>query len=79
MAIFFEVANVNYRSVSLSLVFLMLFAPITAIADRAPVLRQIGVPHDYYFREMYLPQLTTGPSTLSWSPDGRELVYSMQG
>jgi Tol biopolymer transport system component len=24
-------------------------------------------------------QLTTGPSSLSWSPDGKSLVYSMNG
>jgi Tol biopolymer transport system component len=28
---------------------------------------------------MYLPQLTTGPSSLAFSPDGKELVYSMAG
>jgi Tol biopolymer transport system component len=28
---------------------------------------------------LYLPQLTSGPSSLSWSPDSRELVYSMGG
>lgn len=50
-----------------------------ALAERAPVLKQIAVPHDYYFREMYLPQLTTGPSSATWSPDSRTLVYSMQG
>lgn len=50
-----------------------------AQADREPVLKQIDVPHHYYFREMYLPQLTTGPGSLAWSPDGRSLVYSMQG
>ncbi|MFQ6005983.1 MAG: CehA/McbA family metallohydrolase [Woeseia sp.] len=50
-----------------------------ALAEREPVLRQIDVPHSYYYREMYLPQLTAGPSSLSWSPDGRTLVYSMQG
>ncbi len=50
-----------------------------ALADREPVLKQIKVPHHYYYREMYLPQLTTGPGSLSWSPDGRSLVYSMQG
>lgn len=48
-------------------------------AERTTVLRQIDVPHNYYFREMYLPQLTSGPSALAWSPDGGELVYSMQG
>jgi Tol biopolymer transport system component len=43
------------------------------------VLAQIDLPHNYYFREMYLPQLTTGPSALAFSPDGNELVYSMAG
>ena len=46
---------------------------------RETVLKQIDVPHNYYYREMYLPQLTSGPSSLSWSPDGTALVYSMQG
>lgn len=50
-----------------------------AVADRQLVLRQIDVPHHYYYREMYLPQLTSGPSSLSWAPDGTSLVYSMQG
>src|ERR687889_2328698 len=48
-------------------------------AQRAPVLRQIKVPHSYYYREMYLPQVTSGPSSVTWSPDGSELIYSMQG
>ncbi len=50
-----------------------------AWAERETVLKQIDVPHNYYFREMYLPQLTSGPSSLAWSPDGETLVYSMQG
>ncbi|HTK41834.1 MAG TPA: CehA/McbA family metallohydrolase [Gemmatimonadales bacterium] len=50
-----------------------------AQAQREPVLKQINEPHSYYFREMYLPQLTSGPSGAAWSPDGQELVYSMQG
>lgn len=58
---------------------LALLTATMALADRAPVLKQIKVPHDYYYREMYLPELTTGPSALSWSPDGRTLVYSMAG
>ncbi|MEK7403278.1 MAG: hypothetical protein AABZ80_13055, partial [Gemmatimonadota bacterium] len=37
------------------------------------------VPHSYYWREMYVPQVTTGPSSFTWSPDAKELVYSMQG
>ena len=55
----------------------MLSAP--AQAERLPVLKQIDLPHPYYFREMYLPQLTSGPSSLAWSPDSRELIYSMAG
>jgi len=50
-----------------------------AMAQRQPVLRQIDLPHPYYYREMYLPQLTSGPSSLCWSADSRELVYSMAG
>jgi TolB protein len=48
-------------------------------AQREPVLKQIDVPHPYYYREMYLPQLTTGPSSVAWSPDVGSLVYSMAG
>ncbi|MDH3519232.1 MAG: CehA/McbA family metallohydrolase [Myxococcales bacterium] len=48
-------------------------------AGREPVLKQIRVPHSYYYREMYLPQPTSGPSAVDWSPDGTTLVYSMQG
>ena len=50
-----------------------------ANAERETVLKQINVPHNYYYREMYLPQLTAGPSALAWSADGKHLVYSMQG
>src|SRR5580700_8830218 len=50
-----------------------------AVAERLPVLQQIDLPHPYYFREMYLPQLTSGPSSLAWSPDSSELIYSMAG
>jgi Tol biopolymer transport system component len=48
-------------------------------AERLPVLGQIDLPHPYYFREMYLPQLTSGPGSLAWSPDSGELIYSMAG
>ena len=51
----------------------------SAQADRVRVLPQIDLPHDYYYREMYLPQLTTGPSSATFSPDGRELIYAMGG
>ncbi|HXW92279.1 MAG TPA: CehA/McbA family metallohydrolase [Terriglobales bacterium] len=48
-------------------------------AQREPVLKQIDLPHPYYYREMYLPQLTTGPSAAAWLADSRALVYSMAG
>ncbi len=48
-------------------------------AQRVPILPQIDLPHNYYFRELYLPQLTSGPSSVTWSPDNNELVYSMAG
>jgi len=50
-----------------------------ALAGREPVLKQVDLPHSYYWRELYLPQLTTGPSSASFTPDGRALVYSMGG
>jgi TolB protein len=52
---------------------------LPAAAQRRPVLTQIDLPHPYYYREMYLPQLTSGPSSVTWSPDSREVVYSMAG
>src|SRR6202030_1872066 len=54
-----------------------LIAAFTCLAQREPVLKQIDVPHPYYFREMYLPQLTTGPVAVAWSPDSKSLLYSM--
>jgi len=48
-------------------------------AGREPVLKQVDLPHSYYWRELYLPQLTTGPSSASFLPDGNTLVYSMAG
>ncbi|HEY3280496.1 MAG TPA: hypothetical protein VGJ83_08275, partial [Gemmatimonadales bacterium] len=53
--------------------------PSRATAQREPVLKQVGLPHAYYWREMYVPQVTSGPSSATWSPDGTELIYSMQG
>jgi TolB protein len=50
-----------------------------AEAGREPVLRQVDLPHSYYWRELYLPQLTTGPSSVSFMPDGKTLIYSMGG
>jgi len=48
-------------------------------AGREAVLKQVDLPHNYYFREMYLPQQTSGPQYPVFSPDGSELVYSMAG
>ena len=53
--------------------------PLPRSPQREPVLKQIDLPHSYYFREMYLPQLTSGPSSVAFSPDGASLVYSMAG
>jgi TolB protein len=58
---------------------LFLVSCVSCFAQREQVLKQIDLPHPYYFREMYLPQLTTGPSAAAWSPDSRSLVYSMAG
>jgi TolB protein len=63
----------------IAVVSLLPAAPAVLLAQRRPVLQQIKVPHSYYYREMYLPQVTNGPSSATWSPDGRELIYSMQG
>ena len=53
--------------------------PATFAAGREPVLKQVDLPHNYYFREMYLPQLTSGPQYPVFSPDGKDVVYSMGG
>ena len=60
------------------LVLLIAGAPLAA-QQREAVLNQVRVPHAYYWREMYVPQPTSGPSAVTWSPDGQELIYSMQG
>jgi TolB protein len=60
---------------SLTLLIFPLVLPCAA--QRKPVLPQIDLPHPYYYREMYLPQLTSGPSSVAWSPDSNEVVYSM--
>src|SRR5580765_5264599 len=67
----------NFRNALVTGVLLACVA--TVQAARGPVLGQIQLPHNYYYREIYLPQLTTGPSALAFSPDGKELVYSMGG
>lgn len=56
----------------------LLLAPV-AQAGREPVLPQVKVPHSYYWRELYLPQLTDGPSAVAFLPDGKGVVYSQGG
>jgi TolB protein len=56
------------------------FAASAALASgREPVLKQVDLPHNYYWRELYIPQLTTGPSSAAFTPDGTALIYSMMG
>jgi len=57
----------------------LLLVPAPLLAQREAVLKQVDVPHAYYWREMYVPQVTSGPSAAAWSPDGTELIYSMDG
>jgi len=68
-----------FTAMTLLVVMGCLLSATSAWAERETVLKQIDLPHNYYYREMYLPQLTNGPSSVSWSPDGKSLVYSMQG
>ena len=70
-------ASTQIRSFGIALV--LMTSTVIAHAERAPVLQQIDAPHDYYYREMYLPQVSSGPQSPAWSPDGRAIVYSMQG
>ena len=56
-----------------------MLVPIAADGAREFVLKQIDLPHGYYWREMYIPQPTTGPSAAAFAPDGKSLVYSMAG
>ncbi|HXE90003.1 MAG TPA: CehA/McbA family metallohydrolase [Terriglobales bacterium] len=68
-----------FRAAQSLVLLTALIFPLPLLAQREPVLKQIDLPHSYYFREMYLPQLTTGPSSVAWSPDGKWLVYSRAG
>ena len=58
---------------------LCLLLASAAQAGREPVLKQVDLPHTYYWRELYIPQLTTGPSSAAFTPDGKALIYSMGG
>ena len=54
-------------------------AAAAGAAGREPVLKQVDLPHTYYWRELYIAQLTTGPSSAAFTPDGKALIYSMGG
>src|SRR5438552_17961506 len=74
-----ERRKVRLLSVMLLSVLLLSVLPSFRLSgQRAPVLKQIHVPHAYYWRELYLPQATSGPSPAAWSPDREELRYSLQ-
>lgn len=60
------------------LIFVLIITTSNLHAQRVPVLNQIDLPHNYYFREMYLPQLTSGPSSACWANDSI-IVFSMAG
>nr|MBP7982241.1 PD40 domain-containing protein [Arenimonas sp.] len=66
------------HNILLSAVLTMVTA-MPATAQREAVAKQVDMPHNYYWREMYLPQLTAGPSWLAFYPDGKSLLYSMSG
>jgi len=68
---------VKKRAIFLFSFVLIFSSPLSA--QRRPVLPQIDLPHPYYYRELYLPQLTSGPSSVAWAPDSNEVVYSMAG
>ncbi|MBS0364620.1 MAG: CehA/McbA family metallohydrolase [Proteobacteria bacterium] len=53
----------------------VLAAVLPGLCDAA----SLDLPHAYYYREMYLPQPTSGPSGACWSADSHELIYSMAG
>ncbi|MBV8495833.1 MAG: CehA/McbA family metallohydrolase, partial [Gammaproteobacteria bacterium] len=59
--------------------FALLPGLIVGAAYAQPHPPLIDLPHSYYYQELYLPQLTSGPGSAAWSPDSRELIYSMAG
>jgi TolB protein len=64
---------------ALTALILAAAASTAAVAERRAILEQIDLPHAYYYHEMYLPQLTAGPSSVAFAPDSREVVFSMGG
>lgn len=58
--------------------FLAVLAP-AAPAQWERVLKQVDLPHHYYYREMYLPQISGGPDSVDWSTDGQSVIFAQQG
>jgi hypothetical protein len=67
------------RCLSIALLIGSLPRLVSAASPPPPPVPALDLPHSYYFREMYLPQLTSGPSSVAWSPDSKEVIYSMGG
>jgi Tol biopolymer transport system component len=67
------------RVLALVLAPLALLGAAASGPGREKVLQQVHVPLHYYYREMYLPQATSGVASPSWSPDGQELAVSIEG
>ncbi len=73
------VTSVAEQRGGLTIILLLLASFNSLAAQRDTVLSQVRLPHTYYWLEMYVPQVTSGPSAATWSPDGTALIYSMQG
>ena len=58
---------------------LALLLPLASDAARERVLKQVDLPHSYYWREMYIPQPLATPSAAAFAPDGESVVYTMAG
>src|SRR5260221_3869468 len=67
------------RHLQLIALLLGALASRSLCAQPQPLVPPIDLPHSYYYREMYLPQLTSGPSSAAWAPDSREVAFSMAG
>ena len=69
----------DQKTVAAILLTALGFLPGVTGAAREPVLSQVKHPHNYYWRELYIPQLTTGPSSVAFMPSGDELIFAMEG
>src|SRR5262245_58502304 len=67
------------RVLALVLAPLALLGAAATGPGREKVLKQVRVPHHYYYREMHLPQAASGIASSVWSFDGKELAVSIEG